>query len=787
MSAMGRVVRSGVARRRVQTVVIALATMMAVTASVLGGSLLAASSGPFDRAFAQQHGAHLTAQFDAARTTAARLTASAEATGVIAAAGPFPTATAAPRDVAAGFDLPPMTIVGRTTPDGEVDHVSLSQGRWVNGPGQIVLSADYPVGPSPLDTVLRFPDLPGQPTLTVVGVARSVGRTADAWASPSDVAALTAPDATGGYQMLYRFAEASTAAHVERGQAAVLALVGSPALIGAQSWLTVKDASEREVALFLPFLVAFGALGLVMSVLVVGTVIAGAVGTATRRIGVLKAIGFTPAQVVRAYVAQALIPATVGIAAGVVAGNLLAIPVLADTDQLYGTTTTGVTWWIDAVVVAGALGMVALTAWAAALRAGRLRTVDAIAVGRTPRPGRGRWAARLAARLPLPRPVSLGLAHPFARPARAAAVLAAIMFGATTVTFAVGVAASLNRVQIAKDHAAADVVIDTFAPPRGTGPAPDTAPRALSADDTAKITTAIQAQPGTAEYYSVATTQVAVAGMTGFARLDAFTGDASWGGYEMISGRWFTRPGEVTVPSTFLTATGTRIGDSVVLTDHGKAVPARIVGEVLHPTNNLLVFADAATFAATKPNLTAASYHIRLADGVDVSEYLTGLNSALATSGFTAASEQSTGGSSTIVLLDALAALLTLMLVAVAAMGVLNMVVLDTRERVRDLGIHKALGMTPLQTIAMVIASVVVTGLAGGAIGVTAGVAVHRAVTPAMGDAAGTKLPASVIDVYQPTTLLLLGLGGLLIAVAGAFLPAGWAARTRTAVALRTE
>ncbi|MFE9207371.1 FtsX-like permease family protein [Micromonospora sp. NPDC007230] len=58
-------------------------------------------------------------------------------------------------------------------------------------------------------------------------------------------------------------------------------------------------------------------------------------------------------------------------------------------------------------------------------------------------------------------------------------------------------------------------------------------------------------------------------------------------------------------------------------------------------------------------------------------------------------------GSGTILLLDALATLLTLMLVAVAAMGVLNMVVLDTCERVRDLGIHKALGMTPWQTIAM--------------------------------------------------------------------------------------
>ena len=78
MSALGRVVRSGVGRRRVQTVVIGLVVMIAVTAAVLGGSLMVASRAPFDRAFAQQHGAHLTAQFDAAKTTAAQLAASAQ-------------------------------------------------------------------------------------------------------------------------------------------------------------------------------------------------------------------------------------------------------------------------------------------------------------------------------------------------------------------------------------------------------------------------------------------------------------------------------------------------------------------------------------------------------------------------------------------------------------------------------------------------------------------------------------------------------------------------------------
>ena len=100
--------------------------------------------------------------------------------------------------------------------------------------------------------------------------------------------------------------------------------------------------------------------------------------------------------------------------------------------------------------------------------------------------------------------------------------------------------------------------------------------------------------------------------------------------------------------------------------------------------------------------------------------------------------------------INTLTTLLTLMLVTVAALGVLNMVVLETRERVHDLGVHKALGMTPRQTIAMVIASVVVTG-AGRRRRRRAGRrAVHGLVMPEMGDAVGFNLPASVIDIYQP-------------------------------------
>ena len=56
-----------------------------------------------------------------------------------------------------------------------------------------------------------------------------------------------------------------------------------------------------------------------------------------------------------------------------------------------------------------------------------------------------------------------------------------------------------------------------------------------------------------------------------------------------------------------------------------------------------------------------------------------------------------------------------------------------------------------------------------------------------MAHAAATNIPASYVNVYSPPELLLLALAGLVIAVAGALLPASWAAEARTAAALRAE
>jgi len=792
MSALSKVVRSGVQRRWVQTTVITLATAAAVTAGLLGVGLLVASNAPFDHAFGTQHGAHLTVQTASTKATAAQLAATRDADGVAEATGPFPVGQimllppappgmpAPDRGSARG---PVITVAGRTGPGTGVDRVTLTEGRWAREPGELVLGDGgllVPVG-----TTVTLGEGAAAQDVTVVGLARSVSGTADAWTTPAALTALHPPQT--GYQMLYRLANADTAAQVTAARQAIAAQLPAGAVSGARSWITVKQEANDQISVFVPFLLAFGGLSLLLSVLIVGTVIAGAVGSTLRRIGVLKALGFTPAQVVRAYVAQALIPAAIGAALGLAAGNLIAVPLLSRTEDLYGTVSLTIAPWVDLAVLAAVLTLVTVTASAAAGRAGRLSAVDALAVGRTPAAHRGQYAARIAARLPLPRPVTLGLARPFSAPVRAAAMVVAIAFGAAAVTLASGLATSLHRIQIAADHTGADLVVAggpggaQQQPPPGTGSRPATGP-APESTDPARVTAALEAQDRTGRYLGLHESDATVPGMSGTTRLAEYTDAPGWTGYALVSGRWFTRPGEAVVPTELLRATDSELGDTVTVTTREKTTTFTIVGEVFDPGNN-----DGLVLTEGGAGFRPDTWQVAVADGTDLGAYAQALGTALDPLGLAVHVEGTGGADELVVIIDALAGLLTLMLVTVAGLGVLNSVVLDVRDRVHDIGIHKALGMTPRQTLTAVLASVALIGLVGGLIGVPAGVWLHGILLPAMGHGAGVELPGVVLSVFGPGQLAVFALGGLVLAAAGAFLPAGWAAKTRTATALRTE
>lgn len=784
---LGRIVRSGVGRRRVQTIVMTLTALLSVAASVLAAGLLVDSQAPFEHAFTAQHGSQLTAQFTGAKASTAQLAATAHVAGVTTAAGPYATASLHPvtgsgASMPSGLPLGQVTVVGRSGPGGPADDVDLMSGTWTTGPGQIVMNTQGGGWGFGLGAHLTFPDLPGDPAVTVVGLANSVSNTADAWVTPAQLGAMTA-GTTPQYQMLYRFTHAATDTQVDADRSAIAAALPTGALTGAQSWLAVQLAANGKTGAFVPFVAAFGILALAMSVLIVGIVVSGAVSSQIRRIGILKSLGFTPAQVVRAYVLQALIPALLGAGLGLVAGNLLAIPALAHAESAYGTGTLTIPVWIDAAVAAAILALVTAAAWVHALRAGRLRTVDAIAVGRTPASGRGRLARRLANRLPLPRPIVIGLANPFTRPGRSGAMAGAVLLGAVSVAFAAGLGTSLGDVQNALHRdKLGDVTVQV-----GAGPGAGPGGAKLTPAPPAQVTADITAQPGTADYYATSQTQVGVAGVTGGVPVVGYTGDTAAAAYQMISGSWFASPGQAVVPTRFLKATGTTIGDSITLTEAGHQATLRITGEALDTHNDgMQILTDQSSLDGLQLGPEPQRFSIRLKPGTNLADYVHALNAKFSST--TAQAQPNTDNRATVIdAMEALVALLTLMIVAVAGLGVLNLVVLDTRQRVHDLGVFKALGMSPGQTIAMVLTSVAGIGLVAGIIGVPLGVNAHNYVVPLMGNAVGTGIPSADIAVYHLPELVALALGGLATALVGAALPAVWAAKRRTQNALRTE
>ena len=785
MRAVRTALHGGLAGRRVQALAIGLVLLASAAASTLAAGLLSASNAPFDHAFAAQHGAQAALAVNAAKAPAGELAATARLAGVTAAAGPFAeatvTASAAIPDTP-GVVFQAFTLAGRSSPGGPVDDIVLTAGHWPTGTGQIVVSRDLAdtgsgASMSP-GVVITLTGVPGTPKLTVVGVGVSVTNTADGWVLPAQMAALGPPTE----QMLYRFASADSGAAVNAGVAALRRALPAGSVLGAESWLAVKAQENESIVPWVPFLVTFGVIGLVMSVLIEVNVVSGAVTAGTRRIGVLKAVGFTPAQVVSVYVLQVAVPGVAGVAGGAVIANLLAAPVLGQTSQVFEVAPQSIPLWVDLAVPLAMLALAGIAALVPASRAGRLSATTAIATGRAPRPSHGYAAHRLLGRARLlPRPVTIGLAGPFARPGRTLVTLAAILFGALAVTFGTGLGTSLNRVGTDLTLADTEHVQIGLAEQSGQQPSPGQPSAAAQQADMAAV---IRAEPGTLRYVTESDDRFGVTGMAGTAAVTAFGGNANWIGYALISGHWYGAGGAV-VNTSFLHATGSRIGDTFTLTDDGRAVTLKIAGEVFLPGNDPQVLTNLSAVTALDPSGTSPQmFYVGLRPGVNIQSYE---NTVFAKLGPGDYHQLSSGSGVLLQIISGLVLILTLLLVVVAALGVLNTVAAMTRERVHDLGVFKAVGMTPRQTIAMVVTTVAATGLIAGLIAVPAGIALHQAILPIMGNGAQTDFPPGIYNVYNPAELVLLALTGLIIAVVSAFAPAGWAARTRTALALRAE
>ncbi|KOX01567.1 hypothetical protein ADK65_10000 [Streptomyces sp. NRRL B-1140] len=751
-----------------QTFVIGLVVLCSTTTILLGLGLLTAASTPFDKAFAQQHGAHTVAAFDPVKASGARLARTAERPGVEAAAGPFGQAFLDMPEDWLWMSAGSLSVVGRADPDGPVDRIRLLEGRWATAPGEIVVNwpADGTPGPGRLGTRLKAR---GAPTLTVVGFATSMSKSAGAWVSPEQMARLH----PSTVQMLYRFTDAATDRELRTGLTTATAGLPAGSLTTAQSYLALKRAFSAQADAYLPFMTLFGVLGLLVSVLIVGNVVSGAVVSGHRHIGVLKSLGFTPNQVVTVYLTMVSVPAVIGCAVGTLIGNAVAGPLLrvAFSGIETGSASVGISWWPSVLCLVGMPALVVVAALIPAVRAHRLPAAQAITAGTAPRTGRGLRVQRRLGGTRLPRAVSLGLGQPFARPGRSLLTMAAIVLGVTTVTLTTGLTSTMVAYGDAgKSDGAARVDVQTGSPAGGGTTARP------SDRQTEQL---LRSLPGADQVTARALTKVSLTGYTQTVFANFYRGDTQDLASEIVEGHWPTGAGEAAAGPAFLDQHGLSVGDRVTLRLNGRQTPVTIVGELMEG-NAQALDSNWRTLTRLAPATRATEYTVRLARGADDQRYITAVEAA--DPGLRPALLGSDDAATTTVV--GFASVFTVLLTVVAALGVFNTVLLNVRERCRDLGMLKSIGMTPRQVVVMTVSSVAALGLTGGVLGVPLGIVAHRLVVDHVGV---VSFPESMKQVWHFPHLAALVLAGVTIAVLGALFPARSAARLTIAKVLHNE
>jgi putative ABC transport system permease protein len=204
--------------RRLQTIVVVIIVALAAGVGTLALEVAGASSAPYDRAFAQNAGAHLDAQFDGSKVSAAQLSTTAQRPEVTMAAGPWPLKII---PFKYGTAKTPLYVIGRADPGGQLDRLQVVAGRWPTQPGEVALTRSF--AQLTLGSTLTALSRSDKPQLRVVGEVvdieegdASVMNPQFAWVVPDQLQRLLVSGDHQDYQMLYRFRHADSEAAIQR-------------------------------------------------------------------------------------------------------------------------------------------------------------------------------------------------------------------------------------------------------------------------------------------------------------------------------------------------------------------------------------------------------------------------------------------------------------------------------------------------------------------------------------------------------------------------------------------
>ncbi|MGI5374547.1 ABC transporter permease [Streptomyces sp. CA-251387] len=817
MRATLRWAHSDLRTHRGEALFLVLATAGIVVSLLLATALFGYATNPWQRVFTQAHGAHVWLHTGSAADTGKL----AELDDVVeSVAGPYPTAstTLSSRGTRASVEL-------RGTPERPaVDRPLLTSGHWLDpaNPDGVVLESRLARAllAAPGDTLT----LPGTGrTLTVLGIADSAEpryrpgeQPGLVWAPPS---AVRNP---GGQVIGLRLTDPDDTDYAVQRAVTVL---GAGAVSEVSTWKQARAEAQGDNRLLGQVLGLFGLGALVAA----GLAVHGAIGTRIRGhlrdISVLKAIGFTPGQVVRVFLLQHLayallgavaaasliqalgsrIPGRLGDAVGVWQGlpghtvALFTVPVGA---VLFIGATTGLAAWragrVPPVPVprpaapmggglsgvtgralgtrsaaapptdagpSGPTGRTLGSPSVAALSGRRLTSAVRRVLGLRPAvPPAGRLSglSRRALGLGLPPALVLGWHRAFSRRLRSPATVARLALPLLLIVVAMSAWTTIDRFDSRPDR----IGLPTALTARADSGLSDLDARAL-----------LERDPQVAAAYPGVEVAALVPGQTATIALRGLGTRAEPYPYALAEGRPARGRDEAVAGQGLLDLLDVRVGDWVRMTVGDQPQILHIVGRSIEPENaGRVISTSLDTLRENDPALGPTLYELRLRPGADPHD----VAGRLADAGHGRLDVHAVPNPA-----EGLSPLRGVVVGLIAVLALIGLIELLTaiggtvREGERDLLALKAMGLSPRQITAITVTSTACTALAAVVIGTALGTPLAHWLIDEQGRSSG--IGAGIAQGPSAALLLLFCAAAVTGAAALAAVPASRAARRRLA------